>query len=294
MRKPLRLGVLGAGRWGRTYIRTIAQIPELRVARVASRNPDTQALVPPDCAVSADWRDVVRADDIDGVVVAAPPAVHAEMTLEAIACGRPVMVEKPLALSTASAVSILAAAEARRVFVLVDHVHLFHPGYQALKRSALSNGPVRAIAARAGARGPYRPDVRALWDWGPHDVAMCIDLLGGEPQTVDAECLECRPVDAGWGERLRLRLRFPADVEAEIELSTLRERHRSFEVRLDSGILRYDGSPPLAAADLPLTRAVREFATSINNGAASLASLKLGVGVVRTLARCEAAVAQKA
>ena len=42
-------------------------------------------------------------------------------------------------------------------------------------------GPIREIAAVAGNRGPYREDVAVLWDWGPHDVAMALDLVGASP-----------------------------------------------------------------------------------------------------------------
>jgi len=290
--QPLRMGLIGVGPWGRNYIRTIAGLAELKLARVASRNAQTQVLVPRGCAISTDWREVARAADIDGIIVATPPSTHAEITLAAIEAGRPVLVEKPLTLGVASAESIVAAAAARPVLVMVNHVHLFHPAYRALKRAVAAHGPVRAIHARAGDRGPYRRDVPMLWDWGPHDVAMCIDLLGAQPEAVDAERLECRPVAGGMAECLRLSLRFAGGVTAQIQLSTLHERHRGFVVQLDSQILRYDGSPPAAPGDLPLTRAVLDFAAAVAAGSASLASAELGAAVVRTLARCEARLAE--
>ena len=266
---------------------------DVQLARVASGNPETRSLVPPGCAISGDWREVVAADDVDGIIVATPASTHAEIALEAIARRRPVLVEKPLTLSLASAVSIRAAASARGVLVMVDHVLLFHPEYQALKRAARSEGPVRGITGRAGARGPYRPDAGVLWDWGPHDVAMCVDLLGAEPQALDAECLESRPMEGGRAERVRIGLGFSGNVQADIELSTLADRHRRFEVRLDSRTLHYDGALPGAPADQPLTRAVREFAAGIASGNTSTESLELGVAVVRTLERCAAAIANK-
>ena len=293
MAQPLRMGLIGAGPWGRNYIRTIAGLADLKLARVASGNPQTRALVPRGCAVSADWHEVVSATDLDGIIVAAPPSAHAEITLAAIDAGLPVLVEKPLTLGVASAERIVAAAAARPVLVMVDHVHLFHPDYQALKRAVAAHGPVRAIHARAGDRGPYRPDVPMLWDWGPHDVAMCIDLLGAQPEEVDAVCLERQPIAGAMAECLCMSLRFAGGVAAEIRLSTLHERHRSFVVHLDSQILRYDGSPPAAPGDLPLTRAVLDFAAAIAGGSASLASVELGAAVVRTLARCEARLATK-
>jgi predicted dehydrogenase len=236
---------------------------------------------------------VACAPDLDALVIAAPPAVHAEIALAAIDAGRPVLVEKPLTLDVASAERIVARAAERGVLVMVDHVHLFHAAYRALKRSVAAQGGVREIRAEAGDRGPHRPDVSVLWDWGSHDVAMCIDLLGIEPEAVDAECLERRRVGGAIGERLRLVLRFPGDVVARIGLSTLDEHQRRFDVHLDSQVLRYDGSVPAAPGDLPLTRAVLEFAEAARNGLAPLQSVRLGAAVVRTLARCDERLAQR-
>jgi predicted dehydrogenase len=284
---PLRLGLVGAGPWGRNYIRTLAGCSGLRLARVASRNPRTAALVPRDCVVTPDWRTVVSAEDLDGVIVAAPPASHAEIVLAAIEAGRPVLVEKPLALDTASAERIVALASDRHVLVMVDHVHLFHPGYRALKREAAA-GRVLAIHSRAGDLGPYRPDVSVLWDWGPHDVAMCIDLLSREPESVDAESVERRRVGAASAERMRLVFAFSGNVTATIELSTLDPHHRKFSVQLDSRTVEYGGEAPASFADLPLTRAVTEFAEAVTAQSAALESVQLGAAVVRTLARCDA------
>lgn len=264
----LRLGLVGAGPWGRNYVRTIEGMSEVRLARVAGR---------------ADWRDLVRAGDMDGVIVAVPPAAQPEIALAAIEAGRPLLLEKPLALGVEAAQRIAAAAAERAVFVMVDHVHLFHPAFAALKRAAAERGPVLAIDAAAGGPG-LRAGVPALWDWGPHDVAMCIDLLGAAPQAVEAAQLE----SGATGERLRLGLRFAGGVAASIELDTLREKHRRFAVRLAGQTLSYDAAPPADPAELPLARAVRAFAAAIAAGSTSLASVELGVAVVSTLARCEA------
>ena len=285
--KPLRLGLIGAGPWGRNYIRTIVGLGGLQLTRVASRNPGTASFVPPGCRVLADWRELVRDDDVDALIVAAPPAAHAEIALAAIDARRPVLIEKPLALDVPSAERVLSAAAERGVPVMVDHTHLFHPDYEVLKRAALERGPVRAVRTAAGGLGPYRADVGTLWDWGPHDVAMCLDLLGADPAAIEAELLESHPANGGRAERLRLSLLFAAGVRAEIELDTLRAKHRSFNVQLDSGTLTYDGTPPPRAEDWPLARAVRAFAGSAAGGAGSLRSVELGVAVVRVLSRCE-------
>ncbi len=45
-------------------------------------------------------------------------------------------------------------------------------------------GGARAIQSVGGAQGPFRPGVPVLWDWAPHDIAMCLDLVGETPSAV--------------------------------------------------------------------------------------------------------------
>src|SRR5229473_890850 len=103
MATPVRLGLIGAGRWGRNYLRTIAATPGVRLARLASRNPDSVRLAPADCAVTPDWRDLLDRNALDGVIIATPAALHAEMALAAMDAGLPVLVEKPLTMDIAQA-----------------------------------------------------------------------------------------------------------------------------------------------------------------------------------------------
>ena len=88
----LKLGLVGAGRWGRNYVRTIATLDGLRLAAVASRNPETATLVPPHCHIVTDWHDLIAMPGIDGIIIASPPATHAEILLAAIAAGKHVAV----------------------------------------------------------------------------------------------------------------------------------------------------------------------------------------------------------
>lgn len=313
---PARLGLIGAGRWGRNYIRTIAGLDGVVLARLASRAPDAAALAGAGCAVSADWRDVVGADDLDGVIVAAPPAAHAEIARAAIEADLPVLVEKPLATTEAEAEALLAMAESRRALVMVDHTYLFHPAYRQMKREALVLGTMKALRMAGGNWGPFRDDVSVLWDWGPHDVALCLDLAGERPVTVEAWRKDRRVTDDGLGEVLDLRLTFAGGLAADIRIGNLMDR-RSRIVAADFGrhelvfsdgggdalirTDRPDGScrsaegataHPIPVADTPpLTVAVGAFAAAIRDRSADLSGLRLAVDVVSVLARCEAALA---
>ncbi|GAB6052609.1 hypothetical protein JCM17960_14290 [Magnetospira thiophila] len=297
---PLRLGLIGAGRWGRVFIRTLARLAGLTLTRLASGNPESRTLVPETCQISDNWHEVARATDLDGLIIATPPDLHAPMARAALAVGTPVLIEKPLTLNVAEALSLLQYAQQQpHAIVQVDHIHLAHPAYRRLKQRCESGGAIRAIHGQAGAWGPFRPDTSVLWDWGPHDVALCLDLLGQKPTSVRARIVETRDTEAGPGQSVRLDLTFPGGVTAHLELSNLRpEKRRSLTVERDEDTLIYDavGPRPLVSRTptgafpepdlpeiLPLDQVVLDFAAAIRKGGTDLASLKLAVDVVKVL-----------
>ncbi|HZJ12222.1 MAG TPA: Gfo/Idh/MocA family oxidoreductase [Methyloceanibacter sp.] len=300
----VRLGLAGVGRWGRNYVRTIGGMSDAVLTAVASGNPETASLVPPNCRVVAQWSDLL-AVDVDGIIIATPPATHAAILLAAVAAGKPVLVEKPL-VTTAADLDALAAVPPGAV-VMVEHTHLFHPAFRALKREVAARGRPLSIRSSAGNAGPYRPDVSVLWDWGPHDIAMALDLVPGPAAVTGAAVLEQQPVDGAVAERLRIGLDLDGGVSCDIMLSTLGPRHRWFAVDYDDCTLIYvdphetplrhigwrgagpteAGTEIRTAADRPLTVAVREFVSAVRDGGRSCADLTLALRVVNVLLRCE-------
>jgi predicted dehydrogenase len=305
---PVRLALIGAGRWGRNTIRTIAGLPGAALVRLASSNPESHALVPPHCGVDSDWRSVIAAPEVEAVIIATPPATHAEITLAAIAMGKAVLVEKPLTLDLAEAEAIAAAARASGVMVWVEHTQLFNPAWDALKAALPAIGPILAIRSEAGNHGPYRPGgVPMLWDWGAHDVSMALDLMGRDPDTASAAWSACGEKDGGEAGDVTLALAFGA-VGARIRLCNTTDKCRRFAVHGKEGVLVFDdlaqekltlhpavpgfgwpsgrGMARTVAAEMPLSRAVRLFAKAVRHPAPGPSPLELGVRVVRVLGAC--------
>ena len=298
----LRLGLIGAGHWGRAYIKTLAQVPGLVLAKVASRNPETRALAGPDCAVSAGWETVAQAKDLDGIIIATPPALHSAMTAACLESGLPVLVEKPLTMDASEAKSLLELARRKRGYVLVDHIYLFHPAYIELKNRARALGMPQLISSAGGREGPFRDDAPPLWDFGAHDVAMAVDFMGETPKAVQAAFRPQRK-----GELIDIRLDFTGGIQARLCVGNgYTRRERMFCVRFRERALTLDDAGPklLVLSDLdqygrpqnaeeikvektlPLTRAVEAFAAGIRAGSKDLSSLELGVSVVDILEKC--------
>ncbi|ARJ66500.1 hypothetical protein WV31_12885 [Magnetospirillum sp. ME-1] len=304
----LRLGLIGIGRWGRNYVTTLRQMPGIVLARAASSNPASAELVGPGCVLHRDWREVARATDLDGVIIATPPRLHAEMAIAALEAGKAVLVEKPLTMDVAEAESIRAAARRADRPVLVEHTQLFNPPFRALVEASRALGPVRSIRSEAGGQGPYRNDVPVLWDWGAHDVAMCLTVLGGEPDSIAVCRSRFEPRPDGAMESLGLSLRFQGGVVAELRLSNCVDKCRRFVVEHDQAVLLFDdwaeakltrhspgvawpeagdGTPLPWIGERPLTEAIQRFATALATGDTESEGVDLGCKVVRVLARCQ-------
>ncbi len=305
----LRLGLIGAGRWGRNYIKTIAAVPGVRLAMLASRNPQSAALVPAGCTLTHEWRDLLGPGGVDALIVATPPAMHAEMVHAAVARSLPVLAEKPLTMNLREATALRDFVAAQAGFVMVDHTHLYSPAYRELKRSALRCGAITAIASRAGNMGPFRGDAPVLWDWGAHDVALCLDLLGVGPDTVNASLIDSRATPEGLGEVVEIHAAFPGAVPAVLTFGNILAKTRRLTVHLERATLIYDdlaadklvryppcepftqprapGEPIFTEPRLPLACAVAEFAAAVEAGSRSMRDLDLSVEVVRVLADCE-------
>jgi predicted dehydrogenase len=300
---PLRIGLIGAGRWGKIYIKALKQLEGFSLVRLASANPESHSLVHKDCHISEDWQDITYADDLDGVIIAAPPELHAEMTRASINASNPVLVEKPLTLDVAEARALLNDAEQQKAIVHVDHTHLYHPAFRALKNAGKASGPVQTIHGLAGGWGPFRKDLSVLWDRGSHDIAMCIDILGQKPDSVSVQIDESQSTKHGLGEAISVCLTFSGGAQANLVFSNLlKEKKRSFTVQYEEETLIYNDVSRVALSRqlktgqvevltvldvLPLDQVLIDFGAAIKKDRPDLDGLRLGVQVVEVLSDCQ-------
>jgi predicted dehydrogenase len=186
----LKLGVVGAGNWGKNHVRTIAGLADAELAAVCDTDPKTRERVArqyPSAHATADLADFLLR--VDAVVVASPAATHAKVALQCIDAGKPCLVEKPFALSTEDAEAIARRAADRNVPVLAGHLLVFHPAVEHL-RAMVQSGQMGTIYYLYGLRvnlGQVRADENALWSFGPHDVSVALYLLGEAPIRVAAQ-----------------------------------------------------------------------------------------------------------
>lgn len=298
------LGLVGAGRLGRRYIETIRALDGVSLALVASRNPETPAYAP-NARVVPDWMDLLVAD-LDGVIIATPPTIHGEMLRAFVEAAVPVMVEKPLCLDINEACELRDFVQARGVPVLVDHTQIFHPAYATLKRYATDLGPVAHIFSEGMGFGPFRPDVPVLWDWSPHDISLCLDLMGTLPESVSAlgdQRSVTLALDFGtataWINNSNVSLEKRRSLAVYFENHALVLNDRSDEKLVlyhsDSGLrggaLPMEPLLPISVSPtMPLAQAVSYFVEGLSGGDQAYFGLDLACDVVRTVDAAQSSI----
>jgi predicted dehydrogenase len=185
----LKVGVIGAGAWGWNHVRTVASLADAELAAVCDPDAKVRERVNrqyPAAFVTGDVAALLAA--VDAVVVASPAATHATIALQAIDAGKPVLVEKPFALSVTDAQQVARRGAERGVPVLAGHLLVYHPALERL-REMVQTGELGQVFYLYGLRvnlGQVRKDENALWSFGPHDVSVALYLLDQQPTRVAA------------------------------------------------------------------------------------------------------------
>lgn len=182
-REALRIAVIGAGRWGRNHVRTLHQIGWLDA--VVETDPARRR------ALAAEFPGVRLLEDLDGldaaqtdgVVIAAPAALHLPLALETIAKGLNTLVEKPMALDAAGGRQLVDAAAARGVALGVGHLLEYHPARRALQGLVDGGrlGRLRTLRMVRTNLGTVRSEENVLQSFAPHDISTALGLAGARP-----------------------------------------------------------------------------------------------------------------
>lgn len=192
----VNVGVVGCGHWGPNHIRVFSQLTNS--ACLMAADPDDARLKAvkgqfPSVDVTRDYKAVLANPAIQAVCIAAPTRYHFQIARDALAAGKHVLCEKPLAMSGAECSDLKACAASAGRFLMVGHVFVFNAGIRWAK-GYIDSGELGRIYYAHSERtnlGPFRYDVNALWDLAPHDVAIFDYLLGGAAVGASARGLKC-------------------------------------------------------------------------------------------------------
>ena len=178
------VAVIGCGYWGQNLVRNFHQLGALRlVADPAAAARARAAEIAPAVEVIEQIDAVAARPEVQAVVIATPAETHYPLAMRALAAGKDVFVEKPLALNLEQGVGMRDEAERLGRILMVGHLLEYHPA--VLKLRALltdgSLGRVNYIYSNRLNFGKIRTEENALWSFAPHDIAVIIRLVGELP-----------------------------------------------------------------------------------------------------------------
>jgi len=259
----MNIVLVGSGKWGKNYISTIqSYFPNVNLI-VANRD---------------NWKDLIDKKPY-GVIIATPPNSHIEIACHALMNDIPVMIEKPLSLS-------LKEAKVLNVFsapILVNHIHLFSEGYEKIKRLVDVND-ITAIKTCGYGQGLPR-QYSSLWDYGPHDLAMILDIIGEMPDKIDVKKLT--------GDMYALYMEFIVNMDfGLIKTETILGsgancKTRHIEIHSDGIILSYNDVNKPAHHKPALNTALEVFFKSIDGQLDPRLGLDLSFKILKILEDCD-------
>ena len=295
----INLGLVGAGKWGSNIIQTCEQIPEIQLTHIA-RHSNNRINIPDSCQLHTDWHELLSLKGIDGVIIATSADIQAEVTKSALINNLPVYVEKPHALTIDDAQSIYDLVNKKSGILKIGYIDLYNSAWQTLLENISLIGDIIKIEAEFGGDGPFRPDIRPLWDWGSHPVAL-ISILFGEPENIEAKYIHHEKTADCVIENIEINMKFVNKFAKVTIGNKLDETHRNIIVEGKSGTLVYDDRKnekiQFIGDDVktlshkkvsPLTQAMLSFSEFIIAGKPYLDDAHLGLLVTKTLADIDA------
>ncbi len=300
----LRWGVLSTADIGRTkVIPAMQKARRSRVVAIASRDLAVATRVAAELGIPTShgsYEALLADQDVDAVYIPLPNHLHREWAIKALDAGKHVMCEKPLAMTSADAEVMVAAAEASGRTLMEAFMYRLHPSWVAV-RDIVASGRIGQLTAVQSWFGYYNDDpgnirnIRevgggALYDVGCYNVNLSRLLFGGEPTRVQSSVV--RDPSSGVDVLTSAILDFPGG-QATFSCSTRTETDQRVHVygtlgRISIGIpfnippnlpteiyLTAGGDPPVApntetlrfpAAD-PYTVETEEFESIVLDGA---------------------------
>jgi predicted dehydrogenase len=322
--RPLGVAVVGYGYWGPNLVRNVIERPEFEMrtlCEMSSARASAFMQKYPGIDVEANLEDVLRDPQIDAVIVATPPRTHHGIVKAALEAGKHVLVEKPLATTTADALDLVERAGERGVVLMPGHTFCYSPSVNKVRDLIREDvlGEVYFVTSSRMNLGKYQPD-GVIMDLAPHDLSILLYWL--EQPIVEVAATARSIFQAEIPETAFLTLTFEGGAQANVQISWLAPRKvREMTIVGSRRMVQYDDTltdepvrvydrgmefstpanfgeyqltyrtgdmvvPRVDAAE-PLSLELQDFASAIQTGSEPRSNAHLGVQIVAAMEAAE-------
>lgn len=216
---------LGVGYWGPNLLRNFSALPNCHVKYAVDFSAERRGFVSanfPKTTALANANPVFADPAVNAVIIATPAATHFTLAQQALAAGKHVLVEKPLATRATEVDELAAAAAREKLTVMVGHTFIYNAAVRYVKKMIAAGelGEVRYIYSQRLNLGRIRSDIDALWNFAPHDISIIQYWLGDpEPLTVSRQGMDY--MQPGIDDVVFLNVTYPNQIMANIHVSWL-------------------------------------------------------------------------
>jgi predicted dehydrogenase len=318
--ETIKVAVVGYGYWGPNIVRNVMERPELEFGGLCELSPERAAKFSsryPGARTCSSFDEVIADEAIEALSIATPPSTHYPLVKQALEAGKHVLVEKPLATTSADALELVELADRNGLVIMPGHTFLYSPAVNKV-RDLIDAGELGEIYFITSSRmnlGIYQPD-GVVCDLAPHDLSILLYWLEQRVSIVAAS--GCTVFRNGVPETAFLTLCFDEGPTANVQVSWLAPRKvRQMVVVGSRRMVQYDDTasddavriydrgfdfsepanfgeyqltyrsgdmivPRLEAAE-PLSLELEDFARAIRTGSRPRSHAGLGVEIVRVL-----------
>jgi predicted dehydrogenase len=192
MKKPIVVGVVGCGYWGPNLIRNFKSLPdcELRaMCDLSEARLKHMRGIYPDVEGITDFGHLLNGVGVDAVVVATPVKHHFPLAKAALLAGKHMLIEKPMAASSAECEELIEIARLKGLVLMAGHTFLYSAAVRKIAEIVQAGdlGEIRYINSRRLNLGLFQKDINVAWDLAPHDISIILHILEEFPLAVNCQ-----------------------------------------------------------------------------------------------------------
>ncbi|MBI4311501.1 MAG: Gfo/Idh/MocA family oxidoreductase, partial [Chloroflexi bacterium] len=236
--RTVSVGVIGAGSMGQHHARIMASLPGVRLVGVADANAELGASIAGQYGARPyqDYRQLIG--QVEAVTIAAPTGLHHSIGLECIGKGVHVLLEKPMASTSAQARELADAAQRRGVVLQVGHIERFNPTFGEMANVLVKE---KLLAIEARRLSPYverAADTSAVLDLMVHDLDIVLKLACSEVVHVQSTGIQAKVPNL---DHASAQLLFASGVMANLTASKIsQQKVREITAICQDGVVQAD------------------------------------------------------
>mgnify|MGYP002133271483 CR=1 FL=1 len=182
---------MGAADIAQVFVSAVQKHTKQQIVAVASRTPGKAEAFAEKFGIQShnNYEDLLARDDIDVIYIPTLPTQHRHHALMAIAAGKHVLIEKPMASSSAECEELIELADQRGLTLMVGHTFIYSESVLKIAQIVNSGdiGEIRYINSQRLNLGLFQKDINVAWDLAPHDLSIILHILGESPTTVPCQ-----------------------------------------------------------------------------------------------------------